>query len=512
MRQALRRNPGRQPAARDAMVPVPVGGLNARDALDNMPATDALALDKWFPEPTYLRLRRGSTPWVTGFASAVETLMEWDGGSGSKLFAASGTGIYDATTTGAVGASVQAVANARLQHIMFSNAGGNYLVAVNGADGVLTYNGTAWATQAITGATAADFVQVTSWGRRLWFSSTTGTKAHYLGVDAIAGAAGELDLGAVWRRGGTLKAILSASFETVGSGLDNYIGFLSSNGEIAVYQGTDPASAATFGLVGNYQIGTPVGARPYCQFGGDILILTQDGCVSLMTSIQLDRSRAKNAATTDKISNLFNADWQSYRTLFGWQVLPYANGHAVFVNVPTSTTTSQQYVQNTITGSWCRYTGMQARCWGLFQDALYFGGATAVYQADTGTADSGSALNSLVRTAFNRHGSANVKRYTMVRPSMLANGDPGALLAVDVDYEIGTAGVPFTVTVSSSVWDVGLWDAATWGGASLMVRGWTAATAEGRTVSIRMAASTIGADVQLNTFDLLYEPSKAPVL
>lgn len=511
MRQALRPNPGRLPVARDAAVPVPVGGLNARDALDAMPPSDALALDNWFPEPSYLRLRRGSTAWVTGFTDPVETLMEWDGDS-REFFGASGTGVYDVTTAGEVGASVFTVSNARLQHLMFSNAGGNFLVMVNGIDGVITYDGTDWDTQTITGATAADFVHIASWGRRLWFGSTTGTKAHYLGVDAIAGAASELDLGAVWRRGGTLKSILSTSFETAGSGLNNYLGFLSSNGELAVYSGTDPASADTFGVVGNYQIGTPVGARPYCQFGGDILIITQDGCVSLMTSIQIDRSRSKTASTTDKIANLFNEDWRAHRTLFGWQVLPYANGHAVVLNIPTSETTSQQYVQNTITGAWCRYTGMNARCWGLFGDALYFGGATAVYQADVGGSDSGAAINGLVRTAFNRFRAPGVKRYTMVRPSLLTNGDPRALLALDVDYELGLAGVPFAVTNNSALWDEALWDVAVWGGTSLTVRGWTAATAEGRTVSVRMATSTIGAEIQLNAFDMLYEPSKAPVL
>lgn len=512
MRQALRSNPGRLPAARDAMVPVPVGGLNARDALDSMPAADALALDNWFPEPTYLRLRRGYTEWVTGFAHPVETLMEWDGGGGSEFFAASGAGIFDVTTTGTVGAAVETVTNARLQHLMFSNSGGNYLVAVNGADGVLTYDGTDWDVQTITGATATSFVQVASWGHRLWFAPNVGSKAYYLGVDAISGAATALDMGGVWRRGGTLKAILSTSFETTGSGLNNYLGFLSSNGELAVYAGTDPANAETFALVGVYQIGTPVGARPFCQFGGDLLILTQDGCVSLMTSLQIDRASARLANTTDKISNLFNQDWRTYGTLFGWQVLTYANGHAIYVNVPTSETTSQQYVQSTINGSWCRYTGMNAQCWGLFQNDLYFGGTTAVYKADTGASDNGAAINSVVRTAFNRHKTPVVKRYTMVRPAMLANGDPSALLALDVDYEVGAAGVPFTVTVGTSLWDIGLWDTATWGGASLTVRGWTAATVEGRVVSIRMAASTIGADVQLNSFDLLYEPSKAPVL
>lgn len=512
MRSALRENAGRLPVARDAIVPVPVGGLNARDAEDAMPATDALDLDNWFPEASYLRLRRGFAAWATGFAAPVETLMEWSGPASQKFFAASGTGIYDVTAAGAIGASGQAVTSARLQHLMFSNTGGNYLVAVNGLDGVLTYNGTVWATSAITGATAANFAHVASWGRRLWFASNTESKAYYLGTDAIAGAANVLDLGAVWRRGGAVRAILSVSFDSGGSGLNNYIAFLSSNGELAVFGGTDPAAAATFGIVGRYQIGTPVGNRSSCQYGGDILLLTQDGCVSLTKSIQIDRASTSIASTTDKILRLFSDDWRSYGTLFGWQVITHADAHAIIVNVPTGASTSQQYVQSTTTGAWTRYTGMNARCWGLFTDDLYFGGTNAVYRADTGTSDNGAPIVGRVRTAYNRHKTAGVKRYTMVRPTMRANGDPGAMLSLDVDYERGTLPVGFTVNIAASLWDAALWDTATWGGAGNGIRGWTAAAALGRVVSIGMYTSTIGAEINLTGFDLLFEASKAPVL
>jgi hypothetical protein len=423
-----------------------------------------------------------------------------------------GTSIYDVTAAGPVGAPVTSMANARLQFLMFSNSGGNYLVVVNGADGVRTYDGTTWATQAITGATATGFVQVASWGRRLWFAELASSKAWYLGVDAISGAASALDLGAVWKRGGSLKSILSVSFDTAGSGLNNYIAFLSSNGEAAVYSGSDPASASTFALVGRYQIGTPVGARPYVQYGGDILVLTQDGCVSLVNALSIDRAASARSTSTDKISTIFNQDWIAYHTIPGWQVIAYANGHQIVVNVPTSTTTSQQYVQNTFTGAWCRFTGMDARCWALLQDQLFFGGATAVYLADDGASDNGAAINARVRTAFNRHKTQGLKRYTMVRPTMTANADPRATLGLDVDYDQQAPLSGFTVSAAAALWDSAIWDIDVWGGSSLNVRGWTAAGALGRVVSVQMVTSTIGAEIQLNTFDLLYEPSKAPVL
>ena len=40
-------------------LPAPVGGLNVRDSLDIMPASDAIVLDNYIPQDTKLCLRKG---------------------------------------------------------------------------------------------------------------------------------------------------------------------------------------------------------------------------------------------------------------------------------------------------------------------------------------------------------------------------------------------------------------------------------------------------------------------
>ena len=65
------------PTSRASSVPAPVGGLNARDSIADMPATDAVILDNFWPYPSYVASRKGSELHVSGFTAPVETLAEY---------------------------------------------------------------------------------------------------------------------------------------------------------------------------------------------------------------------------------------------------------------------------------------------------------------------------------------------------------------------------------------------------------------------------------------------------
>jgi hypothetical protein len=80
--------------ARATSIPAPVGGLNDRDSIADMPAQYAPILENWWPYPGYLGIRKGSANHVTGFTNPVQTLVEYLPTSGvSKLFAAAGGSI-----------------------------------------------------------------------------------------------------------------------------------------------------------------------------------------------------------------------------------------------------------------------------------------------------------------------------------------------------------------------------------------------------------------------------------
>src|ERR1700744_5335382 len=88
--------PRRQQIGRTAIVPAPIGGWNARDALAAMDATDAAILTNWWPSTSGVELRQGSTTWATGLGNQVNSLMQYNPASGtSKLFGgAGGSGFY----------------------------------------------------------------------------------------------------------------------------------------------------------------------------------------------------------------------------------------------------------------------------------------------------------------------------------------------------------------------------------------------------------------------------------
>jgi hypothetical protein len=508
----IRRQPVRRIARGMArQIPAPVGGLNARESVANMPDSDALVLDNIFPERSWVEVRRGYASHATGMTGAVETLMDYNGPT-PKLFAVANGSIFDASSAGAVGSAlVTSLANNRFQFVNFTNAANTWLIAVNGADGVRTWNGTTWATQTLTGVTAANLFCVTTWKRRVWFGEQGTTKAWYLATDAVSGAANAIDLGGVWRHGGTIAGMIAPTFDSAAIGLEDYIGFISTRGELALYRGTDPANPATFALQGVFLLGAPIGRRFFVQTGGDFALLNVDGVVSLTQALGLDRSVVARTSVSDKITRLFTEAVQQYSGNFGWSLTVYPEGHRVIVNVPVSATQAIQYVMNTLSGAWCRYTNHNAACWVTYQSNLYFGGQAGgvVYRADFGTSDNGSDIVWGLKTAFSDFKvPSRLKRFTLLRPLIQATDNPNASIALDVDYgDMTVQNIP-SFTNTSGVWDSAVWDASQWGGTQTL-RPWVSLGKIGYVGAVRMAGQTRGFTMQLSAFDIIFEPAQA---
>ncbi|HEY6019678.1 MAG TPA: hypothetical protein VIY48_07185, partial [Candidatus Paceibacterota bacterium] len=305
----------------------PVGGWNARDSISSMPSKDAVILDNFFCLPTSVTVRNGMTQHVTGLPSTVESLMVYEGAS-TKMFAASGTAFYDVTSAGAVGAAVvSGLTNARWNHVNFGNTGGRHFYACNGVDKPRYYDGTTWvavdgaSTPAITGVTTTSLKNPAIWKRRLWFIESGTLAAWYLSVDAIAGAATKFDFGPVFQRGGTLVSIGTWTLDA-GYGVDDHMVLITTEGEVAVYHGTDPTSVTTFALAGVYYMGSPIGSRCLHKMGGDLLVISRDGLMPLSKALMSSRVNTK-AALTDKIQSAISDAVTSYGASFGWDFLLY---------------------------------------------------------------------------------------------------------------------------------------------------------------------------------------------
>ncbi len=446
IRQALKTNKQRIQQATSRSIPAPTGGWNAVDPLANMKPQFAVILDNWIPRAAYVELRRGSRAWCRDAPAPVESLMIYRGDKvgGDQIYAVSDGDVYNATTLESTFTApvYTGLTNSRVQYINFANDGGAFLICVNGADTPFYWNNTAWAALTISGTSGSitldpdDLSDVVMHKRRLFFVENGTLRVWYLDTDAIQGASSLLDLGPVFQFGGTISAIGTWSLDG-GQGQDDYLTIFSTEGEVAIYQGTDPADALNWSLVGVFGVGYPLGKRSLLKFGGDLLALTTGGVQPLSQALKLDRAADDNVAITARIQNAFQVATQTYGSLFGWEACAYERGSLVIYNVPTAElTTSVQFVQNAQTGAWCRFTGLNAFCWDTTDTNIYYGGTDGVYQWDVGVTDNGEDVTCDVQVAFNTYGfSGRVKHFTMVQPVLNATANVRPAIEMLTDFE-----------------------------------------------------------------------------
>src|SRR5690606_23770392 len=131
-----------------------------------------------------------------------------------------------------------------------------------------------------TGFTPSDIINVCVYRNRIWGVIKDSTKAVYLGLNAVDGPASVFDVGAQFPRGGYLMAVMTWSTSN-NDGPQEYIGFISSYGDLAIYLIEDPTTASSIYFLGTSQIGSPIGRRCFCKFGSDTALITIDGVVLL---------------------------------------------------------------------------------------------------------------------------------------------------------------------------------------------------------------------------------------
>lgn len=497
--------------SRSTSIQAPTGGWNTRDSVANMGIQYAPILTNWFPSATDVMLRKGYTNHATGLVNQVESLMIYAGGASVKMFAAAGTNIYNATTAGAVGAAaVSGTTNARWEYQNISTSSGNYMMCVNGVEKLRGYNGTTWwqdgdGTHDITGVNTATVSDICLFKNRIWLVEGGTLNAYYLGISSIAGAAAKFPLEAVARKGGRIVSINAWTLDA-GYGVDDMLAFLTSNGEVIIYRGTDPASASTWGLVGVWEIGSPVGSRSTYKYAGDLLILGQDGLTPMSQALQSTRTNA-TIALTNIIQPTISASIGSYSGNFGWETIYYAKNNMLIVNVPVAVGQQEQYVMNTITKTWCRFTGWNANCFAIYNDDLYFGGNGVVCKAWNTFADNGASINGEAAQAFSYFGApGTTKRWTMIRPILYTNGTPAIAATINTDFQMRSNYAPLSYSpITSSVWGTAVWGTSTWPNSLTITGTWQGVAGVGYSAGVEFETLCSGIEVHWISTDIVYE-------
>lgn len=501
------------PVATARAIAAPVGGWNARDALGAMNELDAVTLTNWFPGTTSVDLRNGYSQHKTGFSGQAETLAVYNGASANSMFVFAGTAAYDATTAGAVGAAVlSSLTNARWQYINVQTTANKYLMAVNGADKAAFYTGSAWARDGdgapydITGVNTQNCIHINLFKNMVWLVQSATLTAWYLAAGTIGGAATAFRLNGIARKGGYLMAMATWTIDA-GYGVDDLAVFITSEGEIIVYRGTDPASTATWALVGVWEVGSPMGRRCFVKWSGDLLVITQDGVLPLSAALQSSRLNPR-VALSDKIQTAVASSAASYGSNYGWELFVLPQENQLYLNVPINAGSSQQqYVMNTVNRAWCNFTGWSANCFALLNNQAYFGANGYVARAWNTNADNGANISALGLQAFNYFKDfTHDKRFTMMRPTLLTNGTPALFGSINTDFNTTepTAALAFTPN-SAAKWGSGLWGSGTWGSGSTLSQNWQGVSTRGRCGAPVLKLAAAGITVSWLSTSVIYE-------
>ena len=382
------------------------------------------------------------------------------------------------------------------------------------ATGSATVNGVASAgsTIAITGVSTRSLSQVWSFKSRLWFVEKNSLSAWYLPTSSLGGAATEFPLGPVFQRGGSLLMGATWSIDA-GSGIDDVCLFITDQGEVAVYQGTDPASASTWALVGVYQIGKPLNKNATFKAGGDLAVMTEDGIIPISAAIRKDRVALQGVAITAPIEDAWRDAVANRSVAFPFTATLWQSATMLVVGVPAIDGSSLiSYVANARTGAWCRFTGWDVRCAGVYQDNFYFGtSSSTIMQGETGGSDDGQAYTGVWVPKFSDDASPNYKMASHARLRARGTKVFRPTIQAFADNTIGSYDAVSTATSTvGATWGLAVWGTDVWGapGSGPSQTDWQTVSAAGvsLTPAIQVASnSTQEPSFELIAADLIYE-------
>jgi hypothetical protein len=398
-----------------------------------------------------------------------------------------------------------------------STLNGTFVITVTGAN-TYTYTSTgtstvtsltgSYTTIGITGVNSNTFVNVNLFKNRLYFTQEDTLACWYLPVDSIGGAASPLYFGGIARNSGYLQAMGTWTLDA-GQGADDYAVFVTSMGEVIVYNGTDPSSASTWALKGVWQLGQTFSRRCFFKWSGDLLLLTQDGLVPLASALQSSRLDPR-INLTDKIYFAVSQAASLYFDRFGWQINYFAGENMLILNIPIPNGV-EQYVMHTITKAWARFTNIQGYCWEVSGDAdMHFGsnGFVGIFYSDT--SDDKSNITATAQQAYSYFETpGQLKRFTMVRPILQSSGGiPSVLCGISVDFDTQSqlGAVSFNPnTQSESSWDSATWDGNVWAGGLITTKIWQGVTGIGYTGSVNLNAASQGIELHWASTDYVME-------
>lgn len=529
--QAFRRQPIPPPSRQQARVRIPLsqavhfraptgGWVSAKNPAANsqvpfkLYGPPAEKLENFFPTESGIEVMGGSKQYAaiaTAGAFPCESMWAYIGGTTHKLAAAGNGSIFDITTPASTTVPPAADVTGRTSNYYsaqnFATSGGNYLYACNDTDKPLLYNGTAYtaidggSVPAITGVTTSTLSQVNAYKNRLFFVQGGTMNVWALPVGAIGGAAIQISLAGIFQKGGAVLFTATWSLDA-GNGLNANLVIMSTEGEVAIYSGTDPADPNNWALVGVYAAPKPMGKNAFCKAGGDLLLVTEKGLIPVSAL----KGRDVALLTSFAVSRPIEPDWvfdARTRRSMPWEAVIWSTRQRMIITNPVTAdpgvTPPWCYQVNTTTGAWCKRTGWSTRCIAQHNDFVYFGANDGtIKQMEVTASDDGAIYYPVAVLAWSDMGMPGAQKTVLSMISRWIIAAPiNPLLSSSLNFSILLPSPPNALpdTSAPGVWDVGLWDVSLWDvGTSLYAynTGWVSVNVSGFSHALQVQLSMGG--------------------
>jgi hypothetical protein len=335
------------------------------------------------------------------------------------------------------------------------------------------------------------------------------TDLYYWPVNAVAGAMTLFPVGGIFGLGGNVVDLFTWTMG-MGEDIEDVLVIQTSAGQLAGYRGYDPSDADNWLLDSIYTIGRPLADRTNVSLFGDVMMLTEHGLVSLSSVVTGEyRLGAGESTASGRISKTLNTIVAQTSSAPAWEVSRSSFHQYIIINIPgTANLAGRQYVMNSITGAWTRYTLPDVLHFHEHDGALYFtdtNGRVLIYgnvTVDNVALDgsSGTPIQGGFQQAYSYFDSpGDIKHFKMVHPIFESTTLPSFRLKALVDFNpngLQAVGVAPPPTGGVSIWDSGEWDDAIWSPPNTSWGSWYGVVGLGYAGSIAIRTTT--------TFDCKY--------
>ena len=519
-----------------AHMSVPLKGLSRLAQLNEADPLLASILTNFIVQQDRITLRPGYFRMGTITPGRpISTLIPFYGPN-PTFIAAAGDGLFNASGT-RIG--THSYGSDAWQWTSFANLSQTkYTVMVNGIDGIVVWDGTTASLPATALAGHPDdfkglpevdpnglqivemdvralppgfdqkkLDKVLAHQNRLWFANSTDLAVYYLPIQTSTGAFGILPLNAYFRRGGAIRALMTWTLDG-GAGMQNMLVIFSTNGEAAIYQGSDPdAVDGSFKLVGVYRFDAPMAPGCTVNYGGELYVLIGTGLVPMSTLLKAEED---NLGIADQnIMQEFSDVSKTFRDNYGWSVIINSQTNHAICNMPLGSGQYQQLVRFMPNPIWSKWTNVPSRCWAWLNNYAYFGtedGRICRGGLDY-LNDDGNPINVDVRFAWSSFKSVNKKQFKMIRLYMISDSIPQPFVDVEVDYQnIPPTNQPEAAQVNTAaLWNTATWDVDGWAIDAVPRQQWQGVVGLGRVGAPRIRASFTGSTFSLTGADVIYE-------